>query len=197
MNKEKVLKYFTVLPIMIIGYLVFKQFLYYNEIDKNKSFTTGKVIKFTEDIRSYWVYYEYIINKKKYTGVTSVRNLKKFKNNITCTNCVLKVIYSSKDPSKSSLRLGKYEKYKTKVEFVNLDDWNTIRLASASTSVTLLPTKKKYKTIKFDYFKKYNYFCTTKTTTLIWDLFRYNNTTPWTQQKKLLRHWFLYLTKTV
>ncbi len=122
MNKEKVLKYFTVLPIMIIGYLVFKQFLYYNEIDKNKSFTTGKVIKFTEDIRSYGVYYEYIINKKKYTGVTSVRNLKKFKNNITCTNCVLKVIYSSKDPSKSSLRLGKYEKYKTKVEFVNLDD---------------------------------------------------------------------------
>ena len=122
MNKEKVLKYFTVLPIMIIGYLVFKQFLYYNEIDKNKSFTTGKVIKFTEDIRSYGVYYEYIINKKKYSGVTSVRNLKKFKNNITCTNCVLKVIYSSKDPSKSSLRLGKYEKYKTKVEFVNLDD---------------------------------------------------------------------------
>ena len=122
MNKEKDLKYFTVLPIMIIGYLVFKQFLYYNEIDKNKSFTTGKVIKFTEDIRSYGVYYEYIINKKKYTGVTSVRNLKKFKNNITCTNCVLKVIYSSKDPSKSSLRLGKYEKYKTKVEFVNLDD---------------------------------------------------------------------------
>ena len=122
MNKEKVLKYFTVLPIMIIGYLVFKQFLYYNEIDKNKSFTTGKVIKFTEDIRSYGVYYEYIINKKKYTGVTSVRNLKKFKNNITCTNCVLKVIYSSKDPSKSSLRLGKNEKYKTKVEFVNLDD---------------------------------------------------------------------------
>ena len=122
MNKEKVLKYFTVLPIMIIGYLVFKQFLYYNEIDKNKSFTTGKVIKFTEDIRSYGVYYEYIINKKKYTGVTSVRNLKKFKNNITCTNCVLKVIYSSKDPSKSGLRLGKYEKYKTKVEFVNLDD---------------------------------------------------------------------------
>ena len=122
MNKEKVLKYFTVLPIMIIGYLVFKQFLYYNEIDKNKSFTTGKVIKFTEDIRSCGVYYEYIINKKKYTGVTSVRNLKKFKNNITCTNCVLKVIYSSKDPSKSSLRLGKYEKYKTKVEFVNLDD---------------------------------------------------------------------------
>ena len=122
MNKEKVLKYFTVLPIMIIGYLVFKQFLYYNEIDKNKSFTTGKVIKFTEDIRSYGVYYEYIINKKKYTGVTSVRNLKKFKNNITFTNCVLKVIYSSKDPSKSSLRLGKYEKYKTKVEFVNLDD---------------------------------------------------------------------------
>ena len=122
MNKEKVLKYFTVLPIMIIGYLVFKQFLYYNEIDKNKSFTTGKVIKFTEDIRSYGVYYEYIKKKKKYTGVTSVRNLKKFKNNITCTNCVLKVIYSSKDPSKSSLRLGKYEKYKTKVEFVNLDD---------------------------------------------------------------------------
>ena len=122
MNKEKVLKYFTVLPIMIIGYLVFKQFLYYNEIDKNKSFTTGKVIKFTEDIRSYGVYYEYIINKKKYTGVTSVRNLKKLKNNIKCTNCVLKVIYSSKDPSKSSLRLGKYEKYKTKVEFVNLDD---------------------------------------------------------------------------
>ena len=66
MNKEKVLKYFTVLPIMIIGYLVFKQFLYYNEIDKNKSFTTGKVIKYTEDIRSYGVYYEYIIKKKKY-----------------------------------------------------------------------------------------------------------------------------------
>jgi hypothetical protein len=122
MNKEKVLKYFTVLPIMIIGYLVFKQFLYYNEIDKNKLFTTGKVIKFTENIRGYGVYYEYIINKKKYSGVTSVRNLKKFKNNITCTNCVLKVIYSSKDPSKSSLRLGKYEKYKTKVEFVNLDN---------------------------------------------------------------------------
>ena len=107
---------------MIIGYLVFKQLLYHNEIDKNKSFTTGKVIKFTAAIRRYGVYYEYIINIKKYTGVTSVRNLKKFKNNITCTNCVLKVIYSSKDPSKSSLRLGKYEKYKTKVEFVNLDD---------------------------------------------------------------------------
>ena len=51
MNKEKFLKYFTVLPIMIIGYLVFKQFIYYNEIDKNKLFTTGKVIKFTENIR--------------------------------------------------------------------------------------------------------------------------------------------------
>ncbi|HLO74240.1 MAG TPA: hypothetical protein VK164_09925 [Flavobacterium sp.] len=107
---------------MIISVLIIKQFLFFYEIDNYKCNTFGTIQYTTENLRSISLHYRYIVNDKEYIGNTSVRNFSKIKDELICKNCNFKVYYSSKDPSKSSLRLGKYEKYKTKVEFVNLDD---------------------------------------------------------------------------
>lgn len=116
------LNYGVIIPIVIIGVFILKQYLYFYEIDKYKNVTYGSVQFASESLRDMSLHYKYVIKDKEYFGNTSVRDFSKIKNNLICPNCKFKVYYSSKDPSKSSLRLGKYEEYKTSVEFGLFDD---------------------------------------------------------------------------
>ena len=128
--KEKVLlfieKYKKVL-ITLIFILIFlpisKQFFYFSEIKKNKKETIGVISKIKYTSRGdNSLYYYYMINGKKYEGITSVNSFYGYNKKKGCVGCEFKIYYSSKNPNKSTIRLDKYEKYKRTVEFGLFDD---------------------------------------------------------------------------
>lgn len=108
--------------ILFIFFTIFKQYFYYDEIRLNKKETIGTIYKIRYSSRgSYQLYYHYEIDNVKYYGSTGIENFVGDNGRKGCVGCSFKVYYSSKDKQKSTIRLGKYEKYKTKVEFVNFD----------------------------------------------------------------------------
>lgn len=129
MNRNKIQLFFNKYRLHFMGLLValifaiiIKQFFYYNEIIENKKETIGVVYKIKYTSRGdNSLYYYYYVNTKKYYGATSVNSFYGYNKRKGCVGCSFKVYYSSKDPSKSSIRLGEYEEYKRTVEFGQFD----------------------------------------------------------------------------
>ncbi len=119
---EKYGKYIFIILVSYIVINVFKQYLYYKEICDNKKVTFGIVTHYDKTARDNGLYYEYLVKSKRFKGVTSVNTFRGHNNKILCLGCKFVVYYSSKDPSKSRIYLGEYEKYKRTGEFGLFDE---------------------------------------------------------------------------
>lgn len=120
MEKKKI---YIVIGIAILFTLLFFRD-YKNELDiKNKKkTTTGKIIEFREHYQAWYsIVYEYVVDNKTYEGHTGVNFFKNDNGKTGAVGDEFVVYYSSKNPKNSRIDLGKYEKYKTTVEFVNID----------------------------------------------------------------------------
>ncbi|WP_313804893.1 hypothetical protein [Flavobacterium sp.] len=116
-------KYIIIAAFLLITASIIKQFFYFKEIKENKKETVGTIEKFEYSSRgSYSLYFKYNIDGKTYSNSIGTNGFYGFNKRKGCVGCEFKVLYSSKDHRKSSIRLGKYEKHKRTVEFVNLDE---------------------------------------------------------------------------
>lgn len=118
----KIRWYFVGLCIVLIFAAIIKQYFYYKEINENKKETIGVVEKFEYSSRGlYTLFYKYEVNNKPYKHTIGTSGFYGYNKRKGCVGCTFKVYYSSKDPSKSSIRLGKYEEYKRTIEFGQFD----------------------------------------------------------------------------
>ena len=115
-------KYLFIMMITSIIFMIFKQYLYYKEICDNKKVTFGIVTHYVRTARGKIMLYEYVINNIKYRGEVSTNTFRGHNNKILCLGCKFVVYYSSKDPSKSRIYLGEYEKFKRTSEFGLFDE---------------------------------------------------------------------------
>lgn len=118
----KIRWYFVGLCIVLIFAAIIKQYFYYKEINENKKETIGYIE--SVDYRSrgaYSIVYLYYVAGKRYKNSIGINKFYGYNKRKGCVGCTFKVYYSSKDPSKSSIRLGKYEEYKRTVEFGQFD----------------------------------------------------------------------------
>jgi hypothetical protein len=103
--------------VVLIGILF--QYNEQKEIEKYKEQATGKVTVFLYEARlDYGIIYEYYVDNKRYTNQIGVSFFKCDNGRKGCIGSEFPVYYSSKNPQYSRIDLGKYEKYKTTVEFV-------------------------------------------------------------------------------
>tara|TARA_B110000908_G_scaffold78246_1_gene93962 strand:+ start:583 stop:969 length:387 start_codon:yes stop_codon:yes gene_type:complete len=106
-----------ILVIVLIG--ITFQYYQQKEIRKYKEQTTGKIIKFKyENKVHYGLVYEYYVKGKHYSNQIGVSFFKCDDGTKGCIGKEFTIYYSSKTPEYSRIDLGKYEKYKTTVEFV-------------------------------------------------------------------------------
>lgn len=120
---EKYGKYIISLFFIIILFFIIKQYFYYREIKVNQKETIGLIEKMEYDSRgSYSLYYNYNVNGVNYKNTIGTSGFYGYNKKKGCVGCEFKVFYSSKNPNKSSIRLGKYENYKTTVEFGLFDE---------------------------------------------------------------------------
>ncbi len=88
------------------------------EIKKYEGITKATIIKFEHiNLTAYYIDYKYYVEGKKYIGSTGVERFRCDNGKWGCLGEKFKVSYSKKKPSKSTIHLGKYEKYKRTVEF--------------------------------------------------------------------------------
>ena len=114
--------YFIALCILLIFVSIIRQYFYYKEIKDNRRETAGVVNEIKYSSRgSYSLSYTYKVGDKVYKNTTGIEKFYGHNNRKGCVGCKFKVVYSSKDHKKSSIRLGKYEDYKRTVEFIPLD----------------------------------------------------------------------------
>lgn len=119
---EKYGKYIFIILVSYIVINIFSQYLYYKEICDNKKVTFGIVTHYVRTARGKIMLYEYVINNVKYQGEVSTNTFRGHNNKILCLGCKFVVYYSSKDPGKSRICLGEYEKFKRTSEFGLFDD---------------------------------------------------------------------------
>ncbi|UOK41632.1 MULTISPECIES: hypothetical protein [Flavobacterium] len=120
---DKYGKYIIIAAVLLILISTGKQFFYYKEIKDYKKETIGLIEDFKYTSRgSYNLIYSYKVNNENYKNTIGTSGFFGDNKRKGCIGCEFKVLYSSKDPKKSSIRLGKYEKYKRTVEFVDLDN---------------------------------------------------------------------------
>lgn len=116
-------KYIIGVAILLILISIGKQYFYYKEIKDNKRETTGIIERIEYNSRgANTLYFSYIVDGNSFRNNIGVNSFYGHNKRKGCVGCEFKVLYSSKDPKKSSIRLGKYEKYKRTVEFVDLDN---------------------------------------------------------------------------
>ncbi|MDB2555598.1 hypothetical protein N9X55_02520 [Flavobacteriaceae bacterium] len=112
----------TILAIGLISlclWLLIRAIYIQVDVKNNKEVTTGKIIKLTRGYQArYGLIYEYNIEGKRYTGQIGIDPFLCDDGTKNCVGKEFVVYYSSKNPENSRIDLGKYEKYKTTVEFV-------------------------------------------------------------------------------
>lgn len=104
----------SIFSLLIWNY--FKQ----SQIKEYSNRTMGKVIKFKSvgGGARYSISYVYYVDAEKYVGHTGISFFKCDNGKKGCVGNEFTVYYSSKNPEYSRIDLGKYEKYKTTVEFI-------------------------------------------------------------------------------
>lgn len=124
---------FTVL-FFTIAIRIYVQHKEDNEIKMYEGEAEAIVTKFKHiNLTAYYIDYEYTVDKKKYKGSVSVAKFKCDNGVLGCVGNTFKVSYSTKNPSKSNIHLGKYEKYKRTVEFWTKKQANTFHSNSLVT----------------------------------------------------------------
>ncbi|WP_298782712.1 DUF3592 domain-containing protein [uncultured Polaribacter sp.] len=116
-------KYIVLIIIIIVSALLYRSINKELEIMNNKMTTIGKIIRLQPGFKArFYIEYTYIVKGKKYKGTVRVSSNLKCDNGIKyCIGEEFKVSYSSKNPENSRIHLGKYEKYKSKVEFIKFE----------------------------------------------------------------------------
>ena len=110
---------YTVLGMIIIIFIIFVvEYNKQSDLENNKKNTLGKIIRLQPSFKiRYTIEYEYHVEGKSYIGAVRVTPFKCDDGTKYCIGSEFKVYYSSKNPEYSRIDLGKYEKYKTKLEF--------------------------------------------------------------------------------
>ena len=113
-----------VLGFLIVVFIIaFNQYNRQLDILNNKRKTVGII---TEEVgvykARYRIKYSYNVEGKKYYGEVSTSSFECDDGTKYCIGKEFVVYYSSNDPKKSVIDLGKYEKYKRKVEFIDFSD---------------------------------------------------------------------------
>lgn len=113
-TKKIVLSVVFVAILVVLGHEFYKQ----QSISKNEATIEGKIVDFFHVNKArYAIKYEYFVDGEKYIGQVGITPFKCENGKEGCIGKTFKVYYSSKNPSLSRINLGKYEKYKTTVEF--------------------------------------------------------------------------------
>lgn len=114
-NKTIIRLFLFVFLFFVISLNVYKQY----DIKKNSKNSIGKIIKFEKSGKSNFnLIYEYFVDGNRYTGQTGIDPFICDDGTKNAIGKQFKVYYSSKNPENSRIDLGKYEKFKTTVEFV-------------------------------------------------------------------------------
>lgn len=125
-NKKVILligKYLAICLCIAIIIGIVNQYFYYKEVRDYKEKTDGVVVKLAYASRgAYTLTYKYNVNKKVYINKVGVEGFIGENGKKGCVGCTFKVNYSSKDHEKSRIYLGKYEKNKRTVEFLDFED---------------------------------------------------------------------------
>jgi hypothetical protein len=104
--------------ILLFSIFILKQYLKDTDIKNNELHTKGKVVKLLTKYRAgYSLIYEYYVNNIKYISSVGVDSFNCDDGTKCCIGSEFNIYYSSKNPENSRIDLGKYEKYKTTVEF--------------------------------------------------------------------------------
>jgi len=102
------------LIIVVISFQIYKE----KNIVKYQKKTTGKIIEYDNAYQANGIIYEYYVNNVRYTGQVGTSKFYCDDGTKCCIGHQFTVYYSSKHPQYSRIDLGKYEKYKTTVEFI-------------------------------------------------------------------------------
>ena len=121
-NKDKLYRIASVVVVSAIFLtaiiIIIMQYQEDQEIKRYRRTTLAQVIEFKHiNLTRYYIKYKYKVEGKEYTGRTGVEHFKCDDGALGCVGHTFKVIYSRKNPSKSNIDLGKYEKYERTVEF--------------------------------------------------------------------------------
>ncbi|SHK03287.1 DUF3592 domain-containing protein [Pseudozobellia thermophila] len=123
LNKFKEERFRVKVILGILGLIILvgicRQYFMQKNISEHKEETIGKVIDFESiNMRRYSLKYEYSIGDNQYQGEIGVSYFECDNGKKGCVGQEFPVYYSSENPQYSRIDLGKYEKYKTTVEFV-------------------------------------------------------------------------------
>lgn len=118
-NQEKGILFSVLIIIaLIIIFGINKQCEEDQEIRMFKGVTEATITKFQHrNLAYYYIEYEYYVEGYAYQGSVGVEKFECENGKLGCVGKKFKVNYSTKNPSKSTIDLGIYEKYKTTVEF--------------------------------------------------------------------------------
>lgn len=121
-NKDKIYNLLAIIVFSaIVLIIIIRTFIQYQddqEIKRYKGITEATIIEFKHiNLTRYSIFYEYQVGDKKYKGRTGVEWFKCDDGKLGCVGHTFKLSYSTKNPSKSTIHLGKYEKHKGTVEF--------------------------------------------------------------------------------
>lgn len=105
--------------VLIIIFRICFQYIEQKDISLNKETTLGRIIEFDHlTSADYSIKYMYEVDEVEYYNHVGVSFFKCEDGKEGCVGSEFRVYYSSKNPEHSRIDLGKYEKYKTTVEFV-------------------------------------------------------------------------------
>jgi hypothetical protein len=103
--------------IIVVGTMF--QYFEQKDISENKKTTKGEIIEIDHlTSASYTLRYKYEVNGKEYFNNIGINFFRCDNGKDGCIGSEFTVYYSSKNPQHSRIDLGKYEKFKTTVEFV-------------------------------------------------------------------------------
>ncbi|WP_264559113.1 hypothetical protein [Flavobacterium sp. N2270] len=113
--------------IAIVSIIVFIIFMLFSdeidnlEIRNNKGITSGKILRKYYTTSGGVLEYEYTVNKIKYTGSVGVKKFIGHNNTNGCIGCEFYIYYSTKNPKKSKINLGKYNKYNRSLQLIKVE----------------------------------------------------------------------------
>ena len=91
------------------------------DVKENKEITQGKIIKFVRGYQArFGLVYEYYIDGNRYTGQIGIDPFECDDRTKNCIGKEFTIYYSKQNPKYSRIDLGKYEKHKTTIEFIEL-----------------------------------------------------------------------------